>query len=327
MSWLGTAVAARTEAGQALMQSQGVSDLTTLYGQAVALRMRTFGGLGTLILLVALPVGFMLPMTRRPDPPNSPAPLEADVPQESPHRSHLFTLLLALVAALLVLGPEFVYLRDQFGTRINTVFKFYYQAWILWSLAAAFGSALLFRNLRGAWRWTYAAGFAVLMIGALTYPVLGAINKANGFKPVDGFTLDALRPLAKYNPDEAAAAEWLRDAPPGVIVEAADPGSSYREYGRLSEYSGLPTVLGWVGHERQWRGGSTEMGSRMDDIARLYVTNDWEVAKAIIEQYDIRYVVVGNLERSKYPLNEGKFSERLPVVFRQGNLVIYEASQ
>ena len=30
---------------------------------------------------------------------------------------------------------EFVFIRDSFGSRMNTVFKFYYQAWILIALA------------------------------------------------------------------------------------------------------------------------------------------------------------------------------------------------
>ena len=40
-----------------------------------------------------------------------------------------FALLLILTGVLLTLGPEFIYLRDNFGVRLNTTFKFYYQAW------------------------------------------------------------------------------------------------------------------------------------------------------------------------------------------------------
>jgi YYY domain-containing protein len=332
-SWAATAIAARSAAGQALMQSQGVSSLASLYAESASLRLRTFAGLGTLIFLSALTAGFILRSTRSQSltSPSESTPAELQVgeapePRPWPY-AHLFALLLTLVAALLVLAPEFVYLRDQFGSRINTIFKFYFQAWILWSLAAAFGSAVLFRNLRGGWRWAYTAAFIALMVMALTYPVLGALNKANGFRPEVGFTLDALKPFARFAPDETAAALWLQQAPAGVIVEAADPGSSYREYARLSEYSGVPTVLGWVGHERQWRGGEAEMGSRLDDIARLYGTPSWDEAQTIIEQYGIKYIVVGNLERTHYQLNEQKFSDHLPIVFRQGNLVIYDTGR
>ena len=42
------------------------------------------------------------------------------------------------MGALLVLLPEFIYLRDNFSTRMNTVFKFSYQAWAAFSIAGAY---------------------------------------------------------------------------------------------------------------------------------------------------------------------------------------------
>ncbi len=56
-----------------------------------------------------------------------------------------FVLLLIVLGVLLIIGPDFLYLQDNFGYRINTVFKFYYQAWILLSLASAYGTAVLLR--------------------------------------------------------------------------------------------------------------------------------------------------------------------------------------
>jgi uncharacterized membrane protein len=143
LSWGIVAIASRTEAGQVLLSSQGVPDLATLLAESARLRQSAFGGLATLIVLLAVASGFILRATRA----------GAGTTDGSMPRAHIFALVLVVVGGLLVLAPEFVYLRDQFGTRINTVFKFYYQAWILWSLAAAFGSAILFRNLRGGWRW------------------------------------------------------------------------------------------------------------------------------------------------------------------------------
>ena len=56
-----------------------------------------------------------------------------------------FILLLVFLAAMLVLAPEFVYLRDLFGKRMNTSFKFDHQAWIFgaWSPPLAWQSCLL----------------------------------------------------------------------------------------------------------------------------------------------------------------------------------------
>ena len=48
-----------------------------------------------------------------------------------------------LAAAALVLGVEWVLLRDTFYgnpalARMNTIFKFYFQAWVLWGVAGAY---------------------------------------------------------------------------------------------------------------------------------------------------------------------------------------------
>ena len=55
--------------------------------------------------------------------------------------SHRFAAALVVVGAALVLIPEFFYLRDLFGSRMNTIFKFYFQGWTLLSLTAAYALA------------------------------------------------------------------------------------------------------------------------------------------------------------------------------------------
>jgi uncharacterized membrane protein len=81
--------------------------------------------------------------------------------------------------------------------------------------------------------------------------------------------------------------------------------------------------MGWVGHESQWRGTYIGFAEREQDIRRLYETNSWDEAHAILEKYDIRYVFIGTLERSTYRLNETKFQQFLQPAFRAGDVVIY----
>jgi len=147
-------------------------------------------------------------------------------------------------------------------------------------------------------------------------------TKTSGFQPVAGFNLDGAAYFERQSPDEMAGIRWLRDASPGIIVEAV--GSSYSDYARVATLSGLPNVLGWPGHESQWRGGNEEMGSRQSDIETIFRSGRWEEVKQILEKYGVRYVFVGPLEHSTYLVNEANFDSHLKVVFRQGDVTIYE---
>ncbi len=299
----------------------------------------------------------------------------------------VFVLLMVLLGAILTLVPEFIYLRDQFGWRMNTIFKFYFQAWILWSLAGSYGLVLLFEpkadsRTQDQW-WLLALLSASLLAGTvilsefgaqklgkfgtsaldyvmilpaaialvwmivkawhkdckklmgvaavlgvlvgMAFPLIEGWNKTDGFNPSRGFSLDGKRDFYLSAGDEMRAAEWLAEAPDGVMVEAiSDTGGSYTTYNSISTFSGMPTVLGWVGHESQWRGGYEEIGSRQADVRELYSTSNWERAQAIIDMYNIRYIVLGNTERSTYQVDQNKFDENLEKVFDSQTVDIYE---
>jgi uncharacterized membrane protein len=247
----------------------------------------------------------------------------------------VFTVLLILAGLMLVLTPEFVYLYDFFGWRINTIFKFYFQTWLIWSIAAAFATTVLLLKLKGFSGLLFKLLLVLVIVASLIYPTLGLWSKTNGFDPGE-WTLDAAAYFARLYPDETAAIQWLSDAPFGVVAEAVPPGGgSYTEYARVSTLSGQPTVLGWVGHENQWRGGNEILGSRQDDLALLYCSENWEETRPILDKYQIRYVFVGQLEMQNYQagtvncphgLIRNKFDLYLTPVFQAGQTTIYEYS-
>lgn len=316
---------------QGYLASQGMTDPGTFFNTALSRRLSYIGGLLTLIVVLIPSLAFIIakrkPLTDEDDQPSSLNEDEKLQPDpggqvSSDKQPVVFVFLLITLGALLVIAPEFVYLRDQFNYRLNTVFKFYYQTWLLWSLAAAFGVAVLLQNLRGAWDWTFRIGISLLLLMALTYPALSIITKTNNSNPPNGWTLDDFTRIQRENPDEAAAITWLKSAPEGVVAEAV--GGSYTGYARISEYTGLPAVLGWPGHESQWRGSDAPQGTRQDDMALLYRTSNWVSAHDILSKYNIRYVYIGDLEHSTYPVQEAKFQQNLIKVFQQGNVTIYE---
>jgi YYY domain-containing protein len=326
LTWLGSwLVSVRMpEIASALLQSQGVSDLATLFQLASQRRIIYFGGLLTLAVLLvgalAMLFGSLTGMKKDLAEPDGDDPAGFSEVKTSNDPTP-FVLMLILLGGLLVLAPDFVFLRDQFGWRINTIFKFYYQAWMLWSLMAALGAAVLLIKLRGFWDWVFRLDLFFTLLMAFTYTVLGLMTKTNDFKPTFGWTLDGAAYMQRDNPDEARAIAWLNQAPDGVVVEAV--GGSYSNYGRISTLTGLPTVLGWPGHEGQWRGSSTPQGNRLEDVKFLYETSSWTEAEAILKKYDIRYIYIGTLERSTYRVNEAKFQRSLQPIYSQGSVVIY----
>jgi YYY domain-containing protein len=222
-----------------------------------------------------------------------------------------FALLMIGTALVLVLSVEFMYLRDLFGTRMNTVFKFYYQAWILLGLAAAYGlSRLAARSSPAVLRWSALMVTTLLVAGGLFYTATAIPSKADNFRGQP--TLDGLAYLRRDNPADAAAIEWLRShVPPGAIVLEATGGSYSPEgAGRVSMATGSPTLLGWDFHEMQWRGKAYETlaAGRPDAITQIYRTARPEDLAGLLDKWGIDFVYVGALERNKYKVSDAALS-------------------
>jgi YYY domain-containing protein len=238
-----------------------------------------------------------------------------------------FALMLFGVGALLTFAVEFVYLLDFFTTRMNTVFKFYYQAWALWGVASAFAVYYLWastgrvRNTVG--RVAFAGLVAVGVAGGLVYTILGLTGGTLGRPGAP--TLDARAWTIQYAPDEVAAIAWLDQnvGEQATILEAE--GQSYHDStSRVSAWTGLPGVLGWVGHEGQWRGRYDDISPRTPDIDLIYSTTDPATALSLLRKYGVDYVYVGPNEQAKYPpAGLAKFDVIADRVFQQGASAIY----
>ncbi len=235
----------------------------------------------------------------------------------------VFALILIGVGLLLPLAVEFIYLRDLFGTRMNTVFKFYFQGWVLLALAAAYGTSVVVNRLRGWSGLVWQLALVLLVLGGLVYPTLAIPNKAGNFAASP--TLDGMAWLETAHPDDHAAIRWLQaNTPDGAVILEA-PGESYRYLGRVSALTGLPTLLGWDFHEFQWRGTYDEPSQRRPEVDILYNSVDTAQTLTLMDKYDITYVYVGPLEREQYnPSGLAKFEQLMDVVYQQGDVTIYQ---
>lgn len=260
------------------------------------------------------------------DPSSDPASSAKDGAQSTTP----FILLLILLGILLSLGPEFVYLKDNFGQRLNTIFKFYYQAWVMFGVSALFAIGYLVSK-RPAVGYVLATGYALTLILVLFFPIYAVRSRSVEFRgPLRADeriapTLDGLAHLRLRQPDEYDAIAWLKnnfnDTP--TIVEAV--GGSYTGYGRVSASTGFPTLLGWPGHEFQWRGSTEEPGRRETAVDNLYEAKEWGNLSDIMDGYGVKLLYFGNLENNLYGTGARRFFDSyLSPIYRNDTVTIYQ---
>jgi uncharacterized membrane protein len=254
-----------------------------------------------------------------------------------------FVLFLTGTALLITLVVEVIVVRGDIG-RQNTIFKFYLQSWFL--LAVSGGAALAwtlpaFYRWLPNWRVSWQTAMILLLSGAAWFSVTGIMGKVNDRWIVEApRTLDAMTFMNYANYDDFAqrmdlsedyrAIRWMQDNVRGspVIVEANCP--EYRWCTRFTIYTGLPGVVGWNWHQRQQRVlTQTWVTDRVDAITNFYNSTDIEFTRAFLRTYDVRYIVVGQLERAEYtPEGIAKFQlfegEYWDAVYRDTNTIIYE---
>ena len=263
-----------------------------------------------------------------------------------------------VMAILLTLIVEVIVLKGDIG-RMNTVFKFYLQAWVLFGVAGAAGMGLIIDHLRLSSsrspaaddaqgtsmgrriRWVWWGAFSLLILSGLVYPVAASRAKMddryvsdsppglNGMDYMQGATYHENNQEVPLRWDREAI-QWLRESINGspVIMEANT--GLYHWGNRYSIYTGLPTVIGWDWHTKQQYSllPSNLIDYRISLTHEFYNTVDQERAVQIARRYDVSYVIVGGLERAVYNANGlNKFDqaeEFWRLVYQNEQVRIYE---
>jgi YYY domain-containing protein len=267
-------------------------------------------------------------------------------------------LFLVGTGLLITLMVEVVVVRGDIG-RMNTVFKFYLQVWLLFAISAAAALGWLLEPVRQwlpGWRISWRVAFSFLVFSAALFTFYGSMAKIKDrWVTTAPHTLDgmAYMPFATYfenypNVSESTPADqrgvnmdlsqdyrairWMQENVQGspVIVEA-NSRSLYRWYSRFTIYTGLPGVVGWEWHQQQQRALNPAewVTKRIFDITQFYTTVDTDTTKQFLNLYQVRYIVVGQLEQVTYP---GPGLDKFPAfngilwneVYRDANTVIYE---
>jgi len=231
-----------------------------------------------------------------------------------------FVLALFLTATLLVIVPEFIYIKDIYISeyrRANTMFKLVYQAFMMYSLISGY----VFIRLRH--HFLYRFIFSLVLIIHLTYAYF-AIKSYYGFKEYQG--LWGLSFLQTAYPDNFAAINWLNQNISGQPHIVESTGDSYTTFNQISMATGLPTIEGWLVHEWLWRGGYEAPAARVAEVEKIYTSIDLYEIKSILAKYQIKYIFVGAKEYEKYPnLNLENFTRLgTKIVFESGKTKIYQ---
>jgi YYY domain-containing protein len=229
-----------------------------------------------------------------------------------------FWYFVVFLAVALTLVVEIVVLKGDIS-RMNTTFKFYLQVWILLGISAAVALGWLADRLQrwhgwGAWLWK---GFMGLLVAASFFYVLTATpnkmsdrwvaNQASGLNGNDYMSVAEYGiPPYKLQWDYEAI-KWLQDNVQGtpVVAEAASGLLNvplYQWGSRISINTGLPTIIGWDWHQRQQRSimPGWVIDRRLQDVSTLYRTLDTNAAQDVLNRYNVKYIVVGPLERVTY---------------------------
>ena len=237
----------------------------------------------------------------------------------------IFILILLSVATLLIIIPEFFYVKDIYIPsyhRANTMFKLVYQSFMLYGLSAGYIFMRLLTAAKAYRLKIVVCGFlALLIIFPLSYPFKAIPSYYGDLKNYQG--LYGLSFLQKASPLDFAAVTWLAKNISGqpVVLEAA--GDSYTLFNRVSALTGLPTVEGWLVHEWLWRGSFDEPGKRAAAVQTIYETKDIAKTKLLLKTYSVAYVFIGDKEREKYQVDEEKFAKIGKIVFALEKTKIY----
>jgi len=297
---------------------------------------------GYAVAVIVLPFGFLalLILTRRPTQP-----------------AERFIALLVGAALALTLWVEGMVLNQGDVGRMNTVFKFYLQAWVLFGVSAAVCLTWLARgehpipNIAArAWKTILAA----LVILAALYPIFATrakiydrwdksvgpgLNSLEWMKHIEDVQYgpgapEGLRFSLQWDYD---ALMWLRENVAGspAVMEGAK-AQAYRSLrDRVATYTGLPIVIGYDWHQRQQRSFLKVdlIGRRIADVNLFYDTPDPWLARQILDRYAVSYVYLGDLERVTYdPAGIQKFDQMeqtglLRPVYENPGVTIYQVSQ
>ncbi len=243
-------------------------------------------------------------------------------------RNNVFILILIITGTIISLFCEFFYVQDALGSgnlfRLNTVFKMYLQNWVLWGIAAGY-VVFLFRN-QFSMKTVWGAMAIILILMVSVYPVFATIGKSGDFSRIPDTNGEAY--IKKEHPQDYQAILWFRNISGQPIVLQAR-GELYEWNTYITAFTGLPTVIGWAGHELNWRfPNRSEVDMRWNDVDTIYRSRDVQEVRILLRKYNVSYIYFGGAEAKEYesPKLFDENPEIFKKVFEYANVAVYKVT-
>jgi uncharacterized membrane protein len=227
-------------------------------------------------------------------------------------QNNILILLFVFYGFSIIVGTEIIFIKDIYFTanpeyfRANTVFKMWYQAWLILGISASYAIYYVINNTNKGTKYIFVTLCTLILISVFIYPINGIYylvrtNKSLSYRGLNGtmFLQDELS-------EEKKAIEWLNTSQKTPVVIIEKPGDAYTTDSLFSVFTGNPTAVGWTNHEYGWRGDWGEIAKVIQDVNTIYTSTNIQEVEKMLDKYNVTYVIIGSKEIEKYGLGAGK---------------------
>lgn len=213
--------------------------------------------------------------------------------------------LLLLTTSLLLLISDTIYLSML--TDNNNIFRsyLYTQILILMPIVSSISIFIIFKRMNPINKDILVVMLTIVFLPLMIFTILAPIYKTDNFKVITNLipNLSGINHMEVFHKPDFEAIEWIKRNTPknSIILEGIKPGDAFD--GRISAYSGRKSILA-CSNEKAFSYGpkiTDIITKRHNDIDNIYAATDKTKIKDLIEQYNIDYIYVGELEKQLYP--------------------------
>ena len=233
------------------------------------------------------------------------------------------------ITLMLLISTEIFRLDDAFLGRVNSIFKVWFISWVLAAVASGGIGVIAVQRIFDKdpdenKLTAYLCGLAVTVVILSSTYTFAMIATRSG--EMLSKTLDATAYVQRDSPMLTTAVRWVHsnlDAREHKLLHTVH--ESYEPGDQISTLTGIPTILTWPNHQRQWRSKVQET-ERRTAITSIYESASIEEAKLIAGSYGVTHVFVGSHEFNEFGINLKQRFSSWTKVFEStdGNTLIYE---